>query len=98
MLGATVELLEPLVEIEVSLPADHAGAVLALLQRQRTRIGELTTEGSWQTIRGRARLSALEGFSTELRSITQGRGRFGLRPAGFRTVEPEDLASLGLAW
>ncbi|MEO0651354.1 MAG: GTP-binding protein [Planctomycetota bacterium] len=98
MLGAGVELLEPLVKIEVSMPADHAGAVLALLQRQRTRIGELTTEGSWQTVRGRARLSALEGFSTELRSITQGRGRFGLRPAGFRAVQPEELAGLGLAW
>jgi elongation factor G len=98
MLGATVELLEPLVEIEVSTPSESAGTVLALLQRQRTRIGELTTEGSWSTVRGRARLSALEGFSTELRSITQGRGRFGLRPAGFRTVEEGDLAGLGLAW
>ena len=96
--GATVELLEPLVEIEVSVPSAHAGAVLALLQKQRSKIGELTTEGSWQTIRGRARLSALEGFSTELRSITQGRGQFALRPAGFRTVEDDELEGLGLAW
>jgi elongation factor G len=98
MQGVNVELLEPMVDLEVTTPAEHAGAVLALLQRQKTRIAELLTEGAWQTIRGRGRLSALQGFATDLRSLSQGRAGFQLRPAGFRIVPSEELASRGFAW
>ncbi|QDU68841.1 elongation factor G [Engelhardtia mirabilis] len=98
MQGVSVELLEPMVDLEVRTPANYAGSALALMKSQRASIGESVGEGTWQVISGRARLAAMSGFSTELRSLSQGRAQFSLKPAGFRPVPASELEALGLSW
>jgi elongation factor G len=43
-------------------------------------------------------LSAMFGYSTTIRSLSQGRAGFSMLPAGFRAVPEDELASRGLTW
>ncbi|MEZ5979808.1 MAG: hypothetical protein R3F34_16575 [Planctomycetota bacterium] len=92
------ELLEPTVAFEVDVPEAGTSGVLADLASRRARIGEVTAEGEWRRIVGEAPLANLAGYSTEVRSISRGRARFNLRPAGFRPVSDAELRARGLIW
>ncbi|QDU85795.1 Elongation factor G [Planctomycetes bacterium Pla163] len=98
MRQATCELLEPLAAFEVDVPGDHASSVLADLASKRAKIGSVVADGDWRRIVGEVPLALLFGYSTAIRSLSQGRARFNLRPSGFRAVSPADQRERGLLW
>ncbi len=67
-------LLEPIYEIEVMVPEDHMGDVLGDISSRRGKILGMDTDGSHQIIRALVPLKELFRYSTNLRSMTQGRG------------------------
>jgi elongation factor G len=67
-------LLEPIYEIEVMVPGDHMGDVLGDISSRRGKILGMDTDGSHQIIRALVPLKELFRYSTNLRSMTQGRG------------------------
>ncbi|MGW2835345.1 elongation factor G [Streptomyces sp. NPDC001286] len=76
-------LLEPVVEVTVSVPEDAVGAVLGDLAARRGRVsGSLTRAGS-AVVTATVPLAELFGYATRLRSRTQGRGTFTARPTGY---------------
>ncbi|WP_028838875.1 elongation factor G [Thermomonas fusca] len=76
---AQPQVLEPIVELEVSAPEQHMGDVSGGLASKRARIsGTDTLRGGDILIRAQVPLSELEGYAAELKSATAGRGRYAL--------------------
>jgi len=78
--------LEPIVEVTVTVPEEHLGAVLGDLSARRGRIGGSTVRGGSVVVTATVPLAELFGYATRLRSRTQGRGTFTTRPAGYARV------------
>lgn len=98
MATASCELLEPLAAFEIDVPAEHASGVLADLASKHAKIGEVVAEGEWRRVLGEVPLANLFGYSTAIRSLSQGRARFNLRPSGFRGVDEATQRERGLLW
>ena len=94
-------LLEPIMQIHITVPDEHVGKVIGDLNSRRAQINESTTQDASDT--GRAAQSARSvinasiplsetfQYTTQLRSMTQGRGTFTLEFSHYETV-PESLA------
>lgn len=67
-------LLEPIYEVEVTVPDDHMGDVMGDLSSRRGKIIGMDSDGSHQIIKASVPLKELYHYSTTLRSMTQGRG------------------------
>jgi elongation factor G len=80
---AGAQLLRPLMKIEVVVPEEAMGTVLGDLQARTAVINGTETDMSVATIHGVCPLQALLGYTTQLRSMTQGRGQFTMEFARF---------------
>ncbi|MDE0125762.1 MAG: elongation factor G [Bryobacterales bacterium] len=69
-------LLEPVMAIEVVVPEEYMGDVLADISTRRGRIQGMDLRGSTQVIKGFVPLAEMFGYATDLRSRTQGRGSY----------------------
>ena len=69
-------LLEPVMAIEVVVPEEYMGDVLADIGTRRGRIEGMDLRGSTQVIKGYVPLAEMFGYATDLRSRTQGRGSY----------------------
>jgi len=67
------KLLEPLMEVEITVPEDFLGDAVSLLGAKGARIEDIASKAAVKAIRAKAALRKLFGFSTELRNATQGR-------------------------
>ncbi len=68
--------LEPLMEVEIGCPDEFLGGVINLFQQTGGRIENMTAQGQTRHLSGLAPLRKLFGFSTSLRSATQGKAAF----------------------
>jgi elongation factor G len=84
--AAVMRLLEPVVEVTVTVPDDAVGGVLGDLAARRGRISGSTTRAGSVVITATVPLAELFGYATRLRSQTQGRGSFTTRPAGYEAA------------
>jgi elongation factor G len=75
-LEAKPVLLEPVMNLEVVTPDDYLGEVISDLNSKRAKIVGVETVGHLQTIKAHVPLSEMFGYSTALRSETQGRAHF----------------------
>jgi elongation factor G len=96
--GISIELHEPWMALEVYAPEAFAGGVLGELFARGAKVTDQLQEGGLRRIRVRLPLAGLGGFSTALRSLTQGRAVHSAQPAGFAPVPPAELAQRGLIW
>jgi elongation factor G len=70
-------LLEPIMRVEVIVPEENTGDVIGDVNARRGEIeGIEPLPGGAQAVRGHVPLSAMFGYATDLRSVTQGRGAF----------------------
>ncbi|SEH02025.1 elongation factor G [Nonomuraea solani] len=76
-------LLEPVVEVTVTVPDDMAGGVLGDLAARRGRVSGSVARAGTVVITAVVPLAEVFGYATGLRSRTQGRGTFTTRPAGY---------------
>ncbi|MDP8248933.1 MAG: elongation factor G [Candidatus Tritonobacter lacicola] len=73
---AGMRLLEPVMSVEVTAPEQHIGALTGSLCSKRGKIVQMATKGTTCILRARVPLGEMFGYSSELRSITSGRGEF----------------------
>ena len=83
--GAPV-LLEPIMDLEVVTPEEYLGDVLNDLNRKRAQVNGVDAERMLQVVRAKVALSEMFGYSTELRSATQGRATFTMQFVEFAEV------------
>ncbi len=69
-------LLQPIMSAEVVVPEENLGAVLGDLQARHALIQDTAREGDTATIACQVALAKLLGYTTDLRSMTQGRGQY----------------------
>jgi elongation factor G len=93
-----VALFEPLMSFEILAPAEFTSGIIADLNARRAEVGEVQADGLVRAIRGTVALSKMFGYSTAVRSLSQGRAGFSMEPAGFREVPESELADRGLVW
>jgi elongation factor G len=84
-------LLEPYVKVEVTVPEDYMGDVIGDLNSRRGRIEGMEPRNGVQVIHGFVPLSEMFGYSTDLRSKTQGRGNYSMEVAYYDEV-PKNVA------
>ena len=82
--GAPV-LLEPIMKVEVTMPEEYMGDVIGDINSRRGRIEGMDDLGGGKIVRGYVPLSEMFGYSTDLRSKTQGRGNYSMF---FESYEP----------
>ena len=71
-------LLEPIMKVEVTVPEDYTGFVNGDFNRRRGQVMEMDDVGGGKIIRATVPLAEMFGYSTELRSGTQGRGNYSM--------------------
>jgi elongation factor G len=76
-------LLEPVVEVTVTVPEDTVGQVLGDLAARRGRVTDSAVRGGSAVVTATVPLAELFGYATRLRSRTQGRGTFTAWPTGY---------------
>ncbi|MEV8532671.1 elongation factor G [Streptomyces sp. NPDC051211] len=92
--ASTVELLEPVVEVTVTVPEEAVGGVLGDLAARRGRVSGSTTQAGTAVVTAAVPLAELFGYASRLRGRTQGRGTFTTRPAAPAPVPPSVTATL----
>jgi len=75
-LEAAPQILEPIMSVEVSAPEEFQGTVIGQLNRRKGVISNSETQDGYVIIEAEAPLNEMFGYSTDLRSATQGKGEF----------------------
>jgi elongation factor G len=78
MAKADPVVLEPMMKVEVVVPDEYMGDVMGDINGRRGRIEGMDAQAGAQVIRAFVPLSAMFGYSTILRSRTQGRGNYSM--------------------
>jgi len=73
---ADPQILEPVYKVEVLCPDDLTGAVMGDLQTRRAVVEGIDAEGHFQKITAKVPLAEMDGYSSSLRSLSQGRAKF----------------------
>ncbi len=85
-------LLEPMMKVEVVLPEEYLGEVLADLVARRGQVEGVESRASTRVIEGTAPLATMFGYATDLRSKTQGRGTYSMEFSHYEEV-PASVSS-----
>ena len=75
-------------KVEVVTPEDYLGDVVGDLNRRRGQIEGMEAAGNTQTVRAKVPLSEMFGYSTDLRSATQGRATYTMQFGEYQQVPP----------
>ncbi|MDE7427999.1 MAG: elongation factor G, partial [Lachnospiraceae bacterium] len=78
MKKANPVLLEPIMKVEVTMPEEYMGDVIGDINSRRGRIEGMDDIGGGKMVRGYVPLAEMFGYSTDLRSKTQGRGNYSM--------------------
>ena len=93
---ASPVLLEPIMAVEVVTPEDYMGDVIGDLNSRRGKVGKMEQRGNNQVVSAEVPLSEMFGYSTDLRSKTQGRATYTMQFASYqqtpRNVQEEIVA------
>jgi elongation factor G len=92
MKRAKPKLLEPVMSVEVTTPEDYLGDVIGNLSSRRGRIESMSPVGNAQIVKAIVPLKEMFGYSTDLRSMSQGRADFHMDFDHYEEV-PQSIAS-----
>ncbi|MEW6058462.1 MAG: elongation factor G [Bdellovibrionota bacterium] len=81
-------LLEPVMSCEVVCPENYMGDVIGDLNSRRGKILSMAPRGNVQAIKALVPLAEMFGYSTELRSMSQGRATYTMEPSHYEEVPP----------
>ncbi|MFH1905579.1 MAG: elongation factor G [bacterium] len=86
MTAANPVLMEPIMEIEVTIPSQYMGDVNGDLNSRRGRIIGIDTDENTQTIKANVPLAELYKYATDLKSMTQGSGTYSMQFSHYEQV------------
>ena len=94
MAAAKPIIMEPIMKVEVSVPEEWQGAIIGQLNQRRGLILSTETAESYMTAVAEVPLNLMFGYSTELRSATQGKGEFTMEFARYLPVPKAEQEAL----
>jgi elongation factor G len=84
-------LLEPIMRLEINTPADHVGDLVSDLQQRRAIINQTESRGMNTVLHAEAPLANLFGYSSAMRSLSQGRASCSMEPSDYAPAPPDVL-------
>ena len=84
-------LLEPVMNVEITVPDQYLGDVMGDISKRRGNLNGTTSNAGVQVIRAQVPLAEMTGYISDLRSKTQGRGDFNMEPSHYAEV-PRNVA------
>jgi elongation factor G len=84
-MSAKPTILEPIMKLEVSVPEEFQGTVIGQINQRRGVIMGTDSDAGYVTVDSEVPLSEMFGYSTDLRSVTQGKGEFSME---FKKYQP----------
>lgn len=87
--NAGPKILEPVYDVEVSVPGDFMGDVMGDLQGRRAMIMGMESEAGFEKIKAKVPLAEMSNYSTSLSSLTGGRGSFSMKLANYELVQSD---------
>ena len=84
-------LLEPIMSVDVTAPADYLGSVMGDITKRRGQIRDQEEKHNAITVKAYVPLSEMFGYATDLRSFTQGRGNYVMQMDHYSEV-PKNIA------
>ncbi|KAI5144353.1 Ribosome-Releasing Factor 2 [Manis pentadactyla] len=91
---ADKQILEPLMNLEVTVTRDYLSPVLADLAQRRGNIQEIQTRQDNKVVIGFVPLAETMGYSTVLRTLTSGSATFALEVSNFQAMNPQEQSAL----
>jgi len=88
-LQASPQILEPIMNVEISAPEEFQGSVIGQINRRKGLIVNSETQDGYVIVECEAPLNEMFGYSTDLRSITQGKGEFTMEYKSHAPVSAE---------
>jgi elongation factor G len=89
---AAPQLLEPLMEVEVTTPDEFLGDVMGDLNSRRGQVEGMEPRGNAQVVKAKVPLAEMFGYATDLRSMTQGRATYSMQFSHYQSV-PRDIGT-----
>jgi elongation factor G len=89
---ASPQLLEPMMEVEVTTADEFLGDVMGDLNSRRGQVEGMEPRGNAQVVRAKVPLAEMFGYATDLRSMTQGRATYSMQFAHYQAV-PRDIGT-----
>jgi len=86
LIDAQIKLLEPIQDVRIDVPTEHMGAASGEIQGRRGRVDDMYQEGDLMVVEGIAPVDEMIGFSSDIRSATEGRASWNTENAGFRVL------------
>lgn len=86
LIDSKVKLLEPIQNVRIDVPSDYMGSASGEIQGRRGRVDDMYQEGDLMVIEGIAPVEEMIGFSSDVRSATEGRASWNTENAGFRVM------------
>ncbi|GGM69801.1 elongation factor 2 [Halarchaeum rubridurum] len=86
LIDAEIKLLEPIQDVRIDVPTEHMGAASGEIQGRRGRVDDMYQEGDLMVVEGIAPVDEMIGFSSDIRSATEGRASWNTENAGFRVL------------
>jgi elongation factor 2 len=98
LIDAEVRLLEPIQDVRIDVPSEYMGSASGEIQGRRGRVDDMYQEGDLMVIEGIAPVEEMIGFSSDIRSATEGRASWNTENAGFRVLadnlQPEKITEI----
>jgi len=79
-----VRLMEPMQDVRIDVPNEHMGAASGEIQGRRGRVDDMYQEGDLMVVEGEAPVDEMIGFSSDIRSATEGRASWNTENSGFQ--------------
>ncbi|MFP8957336.1 elongation factor EF-2 [Natrialbaceae archaeon A-CW3] len=86
LIDGHIKLLEPMQDVRIDVPNDHMGAASGEIQGRRGRVDDMYQEGDLMVVEGIAPVEEMIGFSSDIRSATEGRAAWNTENAGFEVM------------
>lgn len=87
-------LMEPFMELEVSVPEEYLSSVINDMNSRKAKLKNIALRGALQVVEADAPLSAMFGYSTDLRSVSQGRANYTMKFSRYEPVSVERRKSI----
>ncbi|RKY31800.1 MAG: elongation factor G, partial [Candidatus Omnitrophota bacterium] len=81
-------LLEPIVNVEIRVPQEFVGDIIGSINAKRGKVLDMIPSGSTHIIKAQVPLAEMANYTTELRSITSGRGSYTMEFSHYQEVPP----------
>ncbi len=89
-------LLEPVMKMDITTPSDYLGEIVGDLQQRRGLIERTEARGTMTNVLAQAPLKELFGYSSAIRSLSQGRAGCSMEPLGYQTAPKEDAEAFAI--